>query len=697
MWAIIKKEVKTYFLSPIAYVFIGLFLGMASLFFYLDVINYGSLQFENMFYSLSTVLTFIIPILTMRMFSEERKIGTETLLYTSPISTTSMVLGKLTASIFVIGICEICTLMYLILLSFLGAIYLPTIGITLLGFFLLSIAYLSFGMFASSLTENQIIAGIITIAFFIMTWFLPNFSEIFMPLSLINLFNKFPSGLISLTEIFHYISFSIVFIILTIIILQKRKQANKQNMAIIFMVIILFLLFFASNLTLQKIDLPDIDLTKAKLFTLSDTSKQKIQDIQTDVTIYLVGFGEESSLKDLTKQYTKTNNHIQVETIEDINQRIDLKENYKITDEMQCLLIQTKEQNQKIELEDLYTYDYVSNEQTDISEEKITNAIINVTKTDKTHLYFLTGHNEYNLEKEQTLLKRYLQNEGYDIHTLDLIVSKEVPKQADLIIIQSPQKDFLEEETKALTSYAEQGGKLLYLTDPLFTNNPLPNLQKWLNEFGITIENGIILEQNIDKMALQSPNYVIPNLATTNATKDIARDGGILLVNATKIRLLTDEELENRNITPTIVVTTSNQALFRTDIENTENGKIESDEEGKFILGVKLEKKLTKEENTKTATLYAISNNFFVADYPITIQNTQVSPIEFYNNKDYFLNTVAELTKTEEGISLRKNIGAVQYTVTPIQHHIIRSIIVLYPISILALGIVIWLLRKKKK
>lgn len=143
MWAIVKKEIKSYFLTPIGYVFIGLFLAMCSLFFYLDVINYGSLQFENMFYSASTVLTFIVPILTMRMFAEERKLGTENLLYTSPIRVTSIVLGKLIAGMIVILISEIGTLFYLLILSFFGEIYLPTILITLLGFFLLSMAYLS--------------------------------------------------------------------------------------------------------------------------------------------------------------------------------------------------------------------------------------------------------------------------------------------------------------------------------------------------------------------------------------------------------------------------------------------------------------------------------------------------------------------------------------------------------------------------
>lgn len=226
MWAIFKKEVKSYFLSPIGYVFIGLFLAMCSVFFYLDVVNYGSLQFENMFYSAATILTFIVPILTMRTFAEERKLGTEQLLYTSPRSITSIVTGKFLASVFVVVITEICTLVYLAILYFFGTPHIQTVLVTLLGFLMLSMAYISFGMFASSITENQIIAGVITIGFFIITWFLPNFSSVLSPLSLINMFDKFPSGLIAIQEIVTYITFTAFFIILTIIVLQRKKSVK---------------------------------------------------------------------------------------------------------------------------------------------------------------------------------------------------------------------------------------------------------------------------------------------------------------------------------------------------------------------------------------------------------------------------------------------------------------------------------------
>lgn len=226
MGAIIKKELKNYFLSPIGYVFIGLFLIMFSIFFYIDVFNYQSINFEYIFYSGATILTFIVPILTMRTFAEERKNGTEQLLLTSPISITQIVLGKFFAATLIIVLTEIFTLMYFIILSLFGNPKIVTALVTLLGFLLLGMSYISFGILASSITENQIIAGIITTGFFILSWFLPEFDTMFTNVSLINMFSKFPSGQIDVADTVTFITFTIMCLLLTIIFIQRRKMVK---------------------------------------------------------------------------------------------------------------------------------------------------------------------------------------------------------------------------------------------------------------------------------------------------------------------------------------------------------------------------------------------------------------------------------------------------------------------------------------
>ncbi len=226
MWAIVKKEFKSYFFSPVGYVFIGLFLIMFSIFFYTDVFYYQSTNFEYIFYSGATILTFITPILTMRTLAEERKSGTEQLLLTSPISITKIVLGKFISATLIVVITELCTFMYFGILSFFGTPHLTTALVTLLGFLLLAMSYISFGLLASSITENQIVAGVITIGFFILTWFLPNFSDIFTNFSLINIFTNFPSGQIDIADTVTFVTFTIMCILLTIIVMQRRKSVR---------------------------------------------------------------------------------------------------------------------------------------------------------------------------------------------------------------------------------------------------------------------------------------------------------------------------------------------------------------------------------------------------------------------------------------------------------------------------------------
>ena len=226
MFAVIKKEFKSYFYSPVGYVFIGLFLIMFSIFFYVDVFQYQSTNFEYIFYSGATILTFLVPILTMRAIAEERKTGTEQLLLTSPLSITKVVLGKFIAATLIVAITEICTFLYFGILCYFGTPHITTALVTLLGFLLLAMRYITFGILASSITENQIIAGVITIGFFILTWFLPQFSSIFTNFSLINMFSKFPTGQIDIADTVTFVTFTISCILLTIIVMQRRKSVR---------------------------------------------------------------------------------------------------------------------------------------------------------------------------------------------------------------------------------------------------------------------------------------------------------------------------------------------------------------------------------------------------------------------------------------------------------------------------------------
>lgn len=226
MLAVLKKELKTYFYTPIGYIFIALFLAVVSFVFYNYTFSQGSLHFEYVVWDSTVVLTFLIPVITMRMFAEERKSGTDQLLMTSPKSIISIVFGKFFAATIVALISCLLMFIYYGILSKFGKVSLIEPLVAMLGFMLLSMAYISFGMFASSITENQVIAAVISIGFFLVIQFLTSYEGVIQMFSLTQMYQKFPQGIISLKEVVGYATFIFLFTFLTIIILQRRKSVK---------------------------------------------------------------------------------------------------------------------------------------------------------------------------------------------------------------------------------------------------------------------------------------------------------------------------------------------------------------------------------------------------------------------------------------------------------------------------------------
>ena len=221
MGAVFKKELKAYFLSPVGYVVIGIFLLFFSISFRYDILDYATIDLGYLYsFTAAWGLVVIIPILTMRSFSEERKSGTEQLLFTSPTSMFRVVMGKFFAATTVILITLVISLIYFAILSVFGKPNIITTLVQILGFLLMSMAAISFGLFASSLTENQVVSGIITVAFLLLNIFV---DIKVLNLNLLNYYNGFQKGVISIEDTISLLLYAFVFISLTIIVMQRRK------------------------------------------------------------------------------------------------------------------------------------------------------------------------------------------------------------------------------------------------------------------------------------------------------------------------------------------------------------------------------------------------------------------------------------------------------------------------------------------
>ncbi len=233
MFSIFKKEFKSYFNSPIAYVMIGLFIFISSLIFNINLTNGIAEYIFNLNY-MALVLILIVPILTMKLLADERKSGTEVLLVTSPASLTSIVVGKYLAAFSVFLVMTGITFIYPIILSVLGEPYIPEVIGGYVGFILLGAAFIAFGVFASSLTESQIISAIVSVVGLLMMWLLQGiapslggiWSKILSWFSLYSRTEDFFAGILSLGPVVYYLSFSAVFVFLTIRVIEKRRWSK---------------------------------------------------------------------------------------------------------------------------------------------------------------------------------------------------------------------------------------------------------------------------------------------------------------------------------------------------------------------------------------------------------------------------------------------------------------------------------------
>ncbi len=224
MIAVMKKELKNYFLSPIGYIVIGIFLIAFSAFFFMTTIDRSSIDLTYLFYYTALYgLMFITPLLTMWTFSGERKNGTDQILFTSPVGMLGVVVAKYLSAMILILIPVLCTFMYFGILCFFEVPNIPIFLTSMLGFVLLSCTYISMGVLASSITESPIISGILTFAaVFACTW-MPYLIKKLSKFSLMDQFINFLYGQIDIASVVLFLSITISCILITMIILQRRK------------------------------------------------------------------------------------------------------------------------------------------------------------------------------------------------------------------------------------------------------------------------------------------------------------------------------------------------------------------------------------------------------------------------------------------------------------------------------------------
>lgn len=232
MIAVFKKEVSAYFSTPFGFVFMGIFLLISGIVFTTYNLAGQRSDIYGMLGILSNISITIFPVLTMKLLAEERKLGTDQILLTSSLSVADIVIGKYLAALFVFFMTLLSTGVYVVILFVYGE---PTVGTILgayVGFFLLGATFIAICLFASSFTENQVIAavsgigvlfGLVIIGSLSKIVSMPILKDIITYLAITKQYEVFTRGVFSLGPLVYYISFAIAFIFLTIQSVEQRR------------------------------------------------------------------------------------------------------------------------------------------------------------------------------------------------------------------------------------------------------------------------------------------------------------------------------------------------------------------------------------------------------------------------------------------------------------------------------------------
>ena len=239
MLAIWKREIQNYFLTSIGYVFMGIFLLVGGVMFFLGNIMSSSAAISNMLGNLNYIFMLVVPILTMKLLSEEKRNKSDQLLLTSPRSVWDIILGKFFAACTVVFISTAVTLLYVVILAVYSNVTYPAlIASNSIGFLLLGFCYVSIGVLMSALTENQVSAAVLTLGVNVLLQILESVgSSLTIPglsfintiiswLSLYTRYNDFSAGILSIANVIYYVSLCGIMLFLAVRVIDKRRWSE---------------------------------------------------------------------------------------------------------------------------------------------------------------------------------------------------------------------------------------------------------------------------------------------------------------------------------------------------------------------------------------------------------------------------------------------------------------------------------------
>lgn len=429
-------------------------------------------------------------------------------------------------------------------------------------------------------------------------------------------------------------------------------------------------------------NLTKYDISSSKLYSITSNTKVVVNNLQQDVTIYWVvqADAEDDVIENLLGKYESLSDHIEV-----VKKNPDVfptfAEQYTSEDvPNNSLIVESGERSRYISYDDIYLYEgdaysYTYTTSFD-GEGALTSAIDYVVTEDLPQLYVLEGHGETDLP---STFADSIEKENMEINTLSLLTAKEVPEEADAVLIYDPQSDISEEEADMLREYAEAGGKLFVVSGPV-ENGELTNLNSILEDYDVSVAEGIVVEGNSNYYAFGYPYVLMPEMNSSEITDSLINENYYAILPISQGLQIGTSSTGN----VTELLTTSSDAFSKIagfELETYE--KEEGDVDGPFSLGVSIE------TGGEGQIIWFTSSDFL---------NDMYNAYSSGANVDLAMNALSSLIGEREAIAIRsKSLNYNYLTIADSTSSVLKTLMIgVFPLTYLGIGIFI-IVRKRGK
>ena len=429
------------------------------------------------------------------------------------------------------------------------------------------------------------------------------------------------------------------------------------------------------------------DISAAQLYSLTSDTKVVVTNLQQDVTIYWISQAgkEDTVIQKLLDRYQELSDHITV-----VKKDPDVYPTFaqQYTEETvmnNSLVVESGDKNRYISYDNIYQYDtgsyYTTGSvsQSFDGEGQITSAIDYVVSTDLPQVYLLSGHGEAALS--ETFADELERSNCETVEDFSLLNVDAIPEECDVLLINAPTSDISDEELTMLRSYVQGGGKLVVLSGPQ-ENADLPNLQALLSDYGVTVNDGVVVDTNRDYYAFTAPYVLMPVIESSDIT-DPLKDGDYHVIVPIAAGLTVGED--NGGATVTSLLKTSTDSFSKAaGYAMTTYDKEDGDIDGPFTLAVSVE------DANAGGRLLWVASDYLLDD----MYNSYSSGA----NLDFVMNGLSWMIGNTDAVSIRsKSLDYNYLTISSSSAAWLKVCMIgIIPVGFLLLGLDEVLRRRKK-